>query len=349
MRKNGKMGCLSLLLLSPLTMAMQPMDDQSLASTTGQDGINIGVNVSKIEFQQVSVIDPDGWDTKTVAATEYRGRAALVFAQSPNATVSNPSITFKAGGAASDLDLKAVIDTDKGTGTNGAFANIAVSFGNVDEFVISPLSIYAAADSTGVLSSVNGSTYTRGSIFDSNPSALKTGVKELLRLEDGLNVKFLSSNKPKMNIQLGAAPQGQMIRFGGAIDSVCGTGIGCKMMLVSGYEGDNILNDPIGASFNFQLKASNSTTGFGLDKFYVSIIGESGSGLNDQGALVFGNEGKSDSIDLKLSNVQFGNAATIPAITDAAYRFNGLQNSSIGNIGFTNASVTDLKMRVSGM
>ncbi|HQV26034.1 MAG TPA: pilus assembly protein FilA, partial [Acinetobacter sp.] len=44
-----------------------------------------------------------------------------------------------------------------------------------------------------------------------------------------------------------------------------------------------------------------------------------------------------------------GNTATIPATTDAAYRFNGLQNSSIGNIGFTNASVTDLKMRVSGM
>ena len=236
MNKNKMLGCLTLF-FSPLVIAMQPMDDQSLASTTGQDGINIGVNVSKIEFQQVSVIDPDGWDTKTVAATEYRGKAALVFAQSPNATVSNPSITFKAGGAASDLDLKAVIDTDKGTGTNGAFANIAVSFGNVDEFVISPLSIYAAADSTGVLSSVSGSTYTRGSIFNSNPSALKTGVKELLRLEDGLNVKFLSSNKPKMNIQLGAAPQGQMIRFGGAIDSVCGTGIGCKMMLVRGKEG----------------------------------------------------------------------------------------------------------------
>ena len=102
MNKNKMLGCLTLF-FSPLVIAMQPMDDQSLASTTGQDGINIGVNVSKIEFQQVSVIDPDGWDTKTVAATEYRGRAALVLAQSPNSTMSSPTITAKAAGTSTNL------------------------------------------------------------------------------------------------------------------------------------------------------------------------------------------------------------------------------------------------------
>ncbi|ENX34480.1 hypothetical protein F889_01762 [Acinetobacter colistiniresistens] len=340
---NKIIGCLSLL-LTPFAMAMQPLDDQSLSTATGQNGLNIGVNVSKIEFKQISVIDSDGWDIKNVAATEYRGRAGLVFAQSPNTTVSNPNIIFKAGGAASDLNLKAVIDTDKGTGTGGAFANIALSFVNVDEFVISPLSVYAASDSAGVLSTLVGSNYLRGSIFDTNPGTLKSGVKEILRLQNGLNVKFLASNKPKMNIQLGAAPQGKMIRFGGAIDSICGAGSGCNMMLVSGYDGSN---NPVGASFNFQLKASNPT-GFGLDKFYAGVIGESSVGQGD-GALVFGNEGKSDNVDLKLNNIQFGNTAAIPAPSDAAYRFNGLQNSSIGNIGFTNASVTDLKIRVNGM
>ncbi|MCH7296231.1 DUF6160 family protein [Acinetobacter higginsii] len=341
---NKIIGCLSLL-LSPFAMAMQPLDDQSLSTATGQDGLNIGVNVSKIEFKQISVVDSDGWGTKNTPATEYGGRAGLVFAQSPNATVSNPNIIFKSGGVATDLGLKAVIDTDKGSGTSGAFANIALSFGNVDEFVISPLSVYAASDSTGVLSSLVGSNYIRGSIFDTNPSTLKSGVKEILRLQNGLNVKFLSTNKPKMNIQLGSAPQGKMVRFGGAVDSICGAGSGCNMMLVSGYDGSN---NPIGASFNFQLKASNSTTGFSLDKFYAGVIGESAAGQGD-GALVFGNEGKSDNVDLKLNNIQFGNTATIPATSDAAYRFNGLQNSSIGNIGFTNASVTDLKIRVNGM
>ena len=61
MQKNKKIGYLSLLLLSPLTMAMQPMDDQSLATTTGQDGINIGVNISKIEFTQAALIDNDAF------------------------------------------------------------------------------------------------------------------------------------------------------------------------------------------------------------------------------------------------------------------------------------------------
>ena len=327
-------------------MAMQPLDDQSLSAATGQDGINIGVDVSKIEFKQLSIIDSDGAPNIDVVGSPnstYDQRAALVFAQTPNSPIASPSITAKSGGTATSFNLNAAIDTDAGTGTNGAFANIALSFGNVDEFVISPLSIYAASDSTGVLSSINGSTYTRGSIFNSNATTatIKTGVKELLRLEDGLNIKFLASNRPQMNIQLGAAPQGKMIRFGGAIDSICGDG--CNMMLVSDYDADN---NPIGAGFDFSLKATN-TTGFGLSKFYAGIEGTSGL---DNGAFVFGNDGKSDDVDVKLNNIQLGGEIPeIPSLTDSAYRFNGLQNSSIGNIGFTKASVTDLKMRVSGM
>lgn len=339
MNKNNILGCL-FMLLSPLTMAMQPMDDQSLSTATGQDGLNIGVNVSKVEFKQISIIDSDGWDTKSAVATEYRGRSGLVLAQSPNSAISNPTITAKnASGVATDLVLQAIVDTDKGA--NGAFTNIALSFGNINELIISPLSIYLASDNAGVLSSISGSTYTRGSVFNSGTTTLASGVKELIRLKNGLNIKFLSTNKPTMNIQLGSAPQGKMIRFGGAIDSICGTG--CNMMLVSGYDASN---NPIGASFDLQLKASNAT-GFRLNGFYAGIEGKT-SAL-DTGALVFGNEGKSDNIDIKLNNIQLGNTASIPSTTDATYRFNGLQNSSIGNVGFTNASVTDLKVRVNGM
>ena len=38
------------------------------------------------------------------------------------------------------------------------------------------------------------------------------------------------------------------------------------------------------------------------NKFYAGIIGESSAGQKD-GALIFGNEGKSDNIDLKLNNI----------------------------------------------
>lgn len=343
---NKIIGCLSLL-LSPFAIAMQPLDDQSLSVATGQDGLNIGVNVSKVEFKQIAIIDTDGWDANNVNATEYRGRGALVIAQNANplsnTAINKPTITAKnASGAQTDLALQAVIDIDKGTGANGTFANIALSFGAVNELIISPFSIYAANDS--VLSTL-GNSYIRSSIFDQNPAApntviLKSNVKELLRLQNGLNIKFVSTNQPTMNIQLGAAPQGKMIRFGGAIDSICG--VGCNIMLVSGYDGSN---NPIGASFNFQLKASNSS-GFSLSKFYAGIEGLSNT---DKGAFVLGIDNKSDNVDLKLNNIQFGNTAAIPATTDAAYRFNGLQNSAIGNIGFTQASVTDLKVRINGM
>lgn len=353
MNKNKILGCLCLL-LSPSLMAMQPMDDQSLSVSTGQDGFNINVNTPKIEFKQLAIIDPDGWDTKSTAASEYRGRAALVFAQSPNSTISNPILTAKSGGVATNLNLNTVIDVDKGTGTNGAFANIGLSFGSLDELVISKFSIYAAgANAVSDVGVTAAGVYTQKSIFGANTATLSTGVKEILRLGDDLNIKFLSSNKPKMNIQLGAAPQGYMVRLGGAIDSICGTGTGCNMMLVSSYATET---DPttsaIGANFKFQMKASNSTTGFRLDNFHAGI---------ESGGFVFGNYVDtcsatpatcitSDSVNLRLNEIKFGNdMTTIPAVGNTNYRFNGLQNSPIGNVGFTNASITDLKMKVNGL
>ena len=50
MLKNKKLGCLSLLLFTPVAMAMQPLDDQSLSAMTGQDGLTVSVNISKIDF-----------------------------------------------------------------------------------------------------------------------------------------------------------------------------------------------------------------------------------------------------------------------------------------------------------
>ncbi len=38
--------------ISANAMAMQAMDDASLSATTGQDGINIGIGISKIEIEK---------------------------------------------------------------------------------------------------------------------------------------------------------------------------------------------------------------------------------------------------------------------------------------------------------
>lgn len=349
MGKNKKLGCLSLLLFTPMAMAMQPLDDQSLSAMTGQDGLTVSVNISKIDFKQAAIIDNDGFSNPDATLP---GKAALVMATSPGGP-ANIGIdfvqTFNANGSiqnsSSEL-FKAVIDSDAGTGTNGAFTNIALSFGNnVNGIRIRPFSVYLAPDVAGVISSLSGSTYTRGSIFSTGTTLKSTNIKELLRVGDNISnnnidVKFITNNKPRMNIQLGASPQGHLVMFGGAIDSVCGTDSGCKMMLVADYTTAGNPSTAYGVGFDLQMTGKDAN-GFSLNGFYASIEGNAGS---IPGALVFGNKTTSDKLNLSLNNIMLGdkNASN-------ANNFNGLQNGSIGNIGAVGISATNLKMRVSGM
>ena len=46
--------------ISANAMALQSMDDAALSAATGQDGINIGIGISKIEITKVLVHDNDG-------------------------------------------------------------------------------------------------------------------------------------------------------------------------------------------------------------------------------------------------------------------------------------------------
>lgn len=305
MKRNKVLGCVSLLCFTPLTFAMQPMDDQSLSATTGQDGINIGVGINKVQFNQISVIDTDG------IPAGYNQRAGLVLAG-----VNASPITINFAGASSSPTFNIIMDTDGGA-NNKAFANLAVSFANqITGLMISPFSIYLSG--TNSTSGVNSSK----SIFTG--MTLNTDVKELLRVGSNVDVNFISGNSPKMNIQLGGAPQGHMIQFSGAISSVCSGG--CPITLVS---------DNSGASFSLALKANDTTNGFLLNNFYA--------GIEDNG-FVFGNTGTSNKLDTSLSNVTLG---TIGEHNDNV--FNGVQNGSLGNIGAIGTSVTDLKVKISGM
>lgn len=351
MQKNKKIGCLSLLVLSPLTMAMQPLDDQSMSSTVGQDGLDISMQAN-IGFQQIAVVDTDGLSYgQTLAsgnpnrydAPDYNEKAGLVIAgvAGQNKPVSAPAIMISGldnSNTPNTLTVNASIDTDAGSGVNGAFTNIAVTFANAG-IRISPFSIYAAPKSS--LSSLVGANYTRNSIFTTDtffkPAA---NVREILRVKDNIDILF-NANKPKLNIQLGSAPQGKMVMFSGAIDSICGSGNGCNMMLVSDYltSGD-VSTSPVGVGFDFQFTGHNGSP-FSLDGFYAGVEGKSSL---DNGGFVFGNAGESSKFDLKLNNVTLGNTGS-----SAIGTFNSLPNASIGNIGAIGASVTNLKVKVSGM
>lgn len=349
MLKNKKLGCLSLLLLSPMAMAMQPLDDQSLSAMTGQDGLTVSVNISKIDFKQAAIIDNDGFSNPDATLP---GKAALVMATSPGGP-ANIGIdfvqTFNANGSiqnsSSEL-FKAVIDSDAGTGTNGAFANVALTLGSdVNGLRIRPFSVYLTPDqydpgdsTKHAISTLVGSDYTQHSIFSTGTTLKSANIKELLRVSNNIDVKFITTNKPRMNIQLGASPQGHLVMLDGAIDSVCAPTTtqpnGCSFNLVS---------ETTGLKFDLQMSGKDAN-GFSLNGFYAGI--EAGAG-SIPGAVVFGNTGTSDKLNLSLNNIKMGDE--IPVGNLNSNIFNGLQNSSIGNIGFTNASVTDLKMRVSGM
>ncbi|ENV05430.1 hypothetical protein F967_02183 [Acinetobacter sp. CIP 102637] len=345
MSKNKKIGCLSFLLLSPLTMAMQPLDDQSLSTTTGQDGITIGVQIQKIDFDQVALINTNN--------STYTDKSALVMAASPSAATPVIGVdfvkTFSSDGSIQNSStelFKAAIDTDAGTGTNGAFSNIAISLGNeVNGIRIRPFSVYLVPGGVDAISSVSPN-YSQKSIFSSGTTLKSTNIKEFLRTSD-IDIKFISGNKPSMNLQLGAAPQGHMMMFGGAIDSICGPTTakpdGCTFKLISGATS---------AKFDFQLLANDTdtndhVTGLSLKGFYAGIEGNAGTGPTELGGLVFGNIGTSEKFNLKLNNVQLGN--TIPTVDLDSNIFNGLQNGSMGNFGMTGVSVTNLKTIIRGM
>lgn len=314
MKKNKiRVGYLSILLLSPVALAMQPMDDQSLAQTTGQDGINIGVNVSKAQINTLAVIDRDG-----LGSTINDSNKASLVVSGTNTTAAdqNFSISFLGANNTSST-LNMVMDTDGGSGK--PFANIGLTFGsNITGIKISPFALYvASASSTSSPSAMN-------SIFTG--ASQKANVVKLLEMKNGLDINFAAS-KPKVNLQLGNMPQSRLIILSGAIQSICGTGGGCPINFVSD-------NGNVGASFNFQLVANDKTNGFALDGFYAGV---------EPTGLVFGNTGESSKFDLGINQLMMGTSSAIGA------NFNGLQNGSMGNIGAVGASVTDLKMKISGL
>jgi hypothetical protein len=60
MKMFTKLALVSSIAISANAMAMQSMDDAALSSTTGQDGINIGIGISKVTIDQLAIHDNDG-------------------------------------------------------------------------------------------------------------------------------------------------------------------------------------------------------------------------------------------------------------------------------------------------
>ena len=197
MKMFTKLALVSSMAISANAMAMQSMDDAALSAATGQDGINIGIGISKIEIEKVLIHDNNGLTNATLGGTSTAG-AIVIKGNGTGLTATNGVVITAPMLNATTVDntralashnlADLTIDTDAGTGTNGAFLNVAAAVSGLDIY-IGEIGVSA--------SNAAGSTVRRGNDA--------TNYNKIL---SGLTIKTGVMNA---NIQLGAAPQGAMI------------------------------------------------------------------------------------------------------------------------------------------
>lgn len=211
MKKFTKLALVSSLAISANAMAMQAMDDASLGATTGQDGINIGIGISKIEIEKLYIHDNDGLaaagaagdagfgGTGAAGAIVIKGNGTGVTATKGiviGANYDNAGAYLLASRNLADLQ----IDSDAGTGANGAFINIAAQVSGLD-INIGEIGVTAS----GVAGAgTNAGTIRRGGKDDAGAGQNYNAILSGLSLKTG---------QMTANIQLGAAPQGAMIKL----------------------------------------------------------------------------------------------------------------------------------------
>jgi hypothetical protein len=184
MKLFTKLALASSIVISGNAMAMQAMDDAALSATTGQDGISIAVKLDggEITIGQVFVHDNTGYTNSAKGGTSTAG--AIVIGK--GGANDDPGITITQTDPNANL-VELVIDSDAGTGANGAFLNVAANLGGV-QLDIGSIGVGKSGTKAGVVRGV-----TAGS------------VNEILT---GLSLTLGNVNA---NIQLGATPQGAMI------------------------------------------------------------------------------------------------------------------------------------------
>lgn len=193
-----KLALVSSMAISANAMAMQAMDDASLSAATGQDGLNIGIGISKIEIGKVFVHDNDGLATTSLGGTSTAGAIVVQGNGIAGDTLENHGIVIGANydnAGAYLLPSRNLADLQIDTDANGgnAFINIAAQVSGLD-IKIGQIGVVASADvpTTGATSIRRGGTGTVNPILSG--LSLKTGPMSA-------------------NIQLGAAPQGAMIQL----------------------------------------------------------------------------------------------------------------------------------------
>ncbi|MDM1324068.1 putative pilus system protein FilA [Acinetobacter pseudolwoffii] len=278
MKKFTKLVLATSVAFSANAMAMQAMDDASLSETTGQDGINIGIGISKVEIAKMYIHDNDGLaDGSTYGYTPLNlsDPQAPVAGTAVSKAVNGGPNSGAAGALAIDgitvtanydallssrnlMDLK--IDSDGST--DGAFLNIAAAVSGL-EIDIGEIGVArSGAD---------------------NPQGIRRGVaagseKAIL---SGLKIK---TGQMAANIQLGSTPQGAMI----VLDTVMQGGLTIEDLgILDNAGGGQVTLGKIqvadAASTDLAIEAKISVTTDGLEITSVKDANFAGTDIYIQG------------------------------------------------------------------
>ena len=329
MKMFTKLALVSSMAVSANAMAMQSMDDAALSAATGQDGINIGIGISKIEIAKVLVHDNDGLVYSGTAPTTGQagfggtgtgvagvGAGAIVIKGNGSGKTSTNGIVIEApvnaAGDAYDTTRKLpsgllaelAIDTDKGAGTgNTAFLNVAAKVSGLDIY-IGEIGI-SASNAVGT-----GPGIRRGADEANNYNKILSG----LTLKTGVMTA---------NVQLGAAPQGAMI----ILDTTMTGGLTIENLGIVGAKSGTPVASGVNTTTDGQISigsikiANAGGTDLNINA-KVDVLGKSaanngflristGSGTAYGSALKAG-----DSQDMYISSVRLGDATDGKSIGD---------------------------------
>ncbi|MBJ9985927.1 pilus assembly protein FilA [Acinetobacter sp. S40] len=246
MKMFTKLALVSSIAISANAMAMQSMDDAALSSTTGQDGLNIGIGISKVTIDQLAIHDNDGLATANGGTGEAGAIVIKANGDGTNGTVAHGvEITANTSSLLASHNLADLtIDTD--AGTNGAFLNVGAQ---VSGLVIK----------VGEIGVDKSNDYTTGAVV--------RGVEGGSSYNKILNGLTITTGVMDANIQLGSAPQGAMIKLNSTMQG------GLELSNLSIHDGstngggdivlDSIKVASVGSS-DLALDASVSVTTGGL-------------------------------------------------------------------------------------
>jgi hypothetical protein len=284
MKMFTKLALVSSMAISANAMAMQSMDDAALSAATGQDGINLGIGISKIEIEKVLIHDNDGLDSTLVGLGGTDTAGAIVIkgnATQTNGIVITPGTTTLPSHNLADI----TIDTDAGAGGgNTAFLNVAAQVSGLN-IAIGEIGVSASGTA--------GATNIRRGNDSANYNAILSG----LTLKTGVT---------SANIQLGAAPQGAMI----VLNTTMTGGLEITDLgILDNSTANAAASRPAGEIRIGSIKVADANATDLSVNAKVSVFGASATTGNGYLQVITGSGASTPKTDIYVSSVKLGSAA----------------------------------------